>query len=459
MFIGTNVHSIDFFTEDPINEAAEEGAHVNTWDDWHLVATSRPTISLPKFQENNVEITGMNGFVDVSRVLTGYPLYGARTGSIEFLILNQYNINNADYWTQTYHKVAHFLHGQRRKMVLHDDERNYYYDGVFTVDSFEPGENNSTITINYVLQPFKKARRLSDEEWIWDPFDLDYGITMNRLFKDVEVNIPIPESGTTQEWDEYDISDYVGEEPVVPIFYVTIVKQPDSGSDTRTFVYPDVNNDGKIDSMDASDVLDAYIDLSTGGAGFYDKYEKVRGLSAPTFETDTYYKYQSNEYVLLETEPADWSTNWTDYYTLYTAAEQFDRADADRNGKVNSVDATSYILPFYTQLSTTHEYPDTPEGWAAFMGDQPVLANQHLKIDVYARTIEGRVTSASLDVCTDGTAYGSDDITIIEVKGSETETTRTFKVTCPHVVLYGEYVMYKLQGVGSVSISFREGRL
>ena len=80
---------------------------------------------------------------------------------------------------------------------------------MFTVDSFEPGENNSTITINYVLQPFKKARRLSDEEWIWDPFDLDYGITMNRLFKDVEVNIPIPESGGTQEWDEYDISDYV----------------------------------------------------------------------------------------------------------------------------------------------------------------------------------------------------------------------------------------------------------
>ena len=211
--------------------------------------------------------------------------------------------------------------------------------------------------------------------------------------------------------------------------------------------------------MDASDVLDAYIDLSTGGAGFYDKYEKVRGLSAPTFDTDTYYKYQSNEYVLLETEPADWSTNWTNYYTLYTASEQFDRADADRNGKVNSVDATSYILPFYTQLSTTHEYPDTPEGWAAFMGDQPSLTNQHLKIGVYARTVEGRVTSASLDVCTDGTAYGSDDITIIEVKGSETETTRTFEVTCPHVVLYGEYVMYKLQGVGSVSISFREGRL
>lgn len=454
MFIGTNVHSIDFFTEDPINEAAEEGAHVNTWDDWHLVATSRPTISLPKFQENNVEITGMNGFVDVSRVLTGYPLYGARTGSIEFLILNQYNINNADYWTQTYHKVAHFLHGQRRKMVLHDDERNYYYDGVFTVDSFEPGENNSTITINYVLQPFKKARRLSDEEWIWDPFDLDYGITMNRLFKDVEVNRPV---GPSYAFDEYDVSDYVGEEPVVPVLYFTVNKLQDGGTDTRTFVYPDVHKDGTINSSDVTDVLSAYSRASTSGIsnGFLDIYESVTGDSAPTFATNTYYKLDGVEYVLLETEPADWSTNWTDYYTLYSKEEQFDRADANRDGKVNSIDAT-YIQSFYSACAV-HEYTNDLAGWESFMSTQPPEDPQYIWLKVYSSTVEGRVSNASIHVCSDGTAGGSDDISIYEV--SETETTRTFKVTCPHVILYGELVKIMLQGYGSVSISFREGRL
>lgn len=458
MFIGTNVHSIDFFTEDPINEAAEEGAHMNTWDDWHLVATSRPTISLPKFQENNVEITGMNGFVDVSRVLTGYPLYGARTGSIEFLILNQYNINNADYWTQTYHKVAHFLHGQRRKMVLHDDERNYYYDGVFTVDSFEPGENNSTITINYVLQPFKKARRLSDEEWIWDPFDLDYGITMNRLFKDVEVNRPIDYHETDIYWDVYDISDYVGEEPVVPIIYVTFDISRESGPDTRTFVYPDVNNDGTVNPMDVNAVLDAYSRETTQHIenGFLDIYENVTGDSAPTFETDTYYKLDGVEYVLLETEPADWSTNWTDYYTLYSKEEQFDRADADRNGQVNAVDA-SYILSFYTECATKPAGYNSQEGWEDFMGSRPVEDVKEVQIKFWARTVEGRVTNVNINPRSDGTLPEVDDCTMEIV--SEENDKRTFKITCPHVILYGETVKIKCNGYATFSISFREGRL
>ena len=45
-----------------------------------------------------------------------------------------------------------------------------------------------------------------------------------------------------------------------------------------------------------------------------DKYISVPGDSAPAFATDTYYKLESDEYVLLSEEPADWSTNWADYY-------------------------------------------------------------------------------------------------------------------------------------------------
>lgn len=458
MFIGTNVHSIDFFTEDPINEAAEEGAHVNTWDDWHLVATSRPTISLPKFQENNVEITGMNGFVDVSRVLTGYPLYGARTGSIEFLILNQYNINNADYWTQTYHKVAHFLHGQRRKMVLHDDERNYYYDGVFTVDSFEPGENNSTITINYVLQPFKKARRLSDEEWIWDPFDLDYGITMNRLFKDWETDSPIyPPSDTNNKI----VTDYIGSEPVVPNFYVTFTKEYDSEPDTRTFVFPDVDNSGKVTEIDARKIEEAFNRAHTGEPYFYDIFYHIpQSTEAPPFVTDTYYKFEEfgvdGGYVLLDTEPSDWSTNYTSYYMLYSKEEQFDRADADRDGLITLSDRNK-VRAFYGECSVRPASYNTLEGWTDFMGNNPSEIVNEVQIRVYCVTAEGRVSNESITLFSDGREPGGDDTSLELV--SETDTERTFKAMCPHIVLYGDYAKIILQGKGKVSISFREGRL
>lgn len=44
------------------------------------------------------------------------------------------------------------------------------------------------------------------------------------------------------------------------------------------------------------------------------KYTHVSGAEAPTFETNTYYKLEGTDYVLLDEEPADWSTNFTDYF-------------------------------------------------------------------------------------------------------------------------------------------------
>lgn len=43
-------------------------------------------------------------------------------------------------------------------------------------------------------------------------------------------------------------------------------------------------------------------------------YVAVSGASAPTFETDTYYKLENGVYTLLTEEPSDWSTAWTSYY-------------------------------------------------------------------------------------------------------------------------------------------------
>lgn len=451
----SNVHSIDFFYDDPINEEAE-GRHVNTWDDWHIVAQSRPTISPPEFKENNVEIAGMSGFVDVSRVLTGYPLYGARKGSIDFIVLNDYNTPDAKPWTEIYREMVHFLHGQRRKMVLHDDERNYYYDGIFKVDSFESGEFNSTVTISYILQPYKKARRLSNEEWLWDPFDLDYGITVNRLFMNWETEIPLyPDTDVNSR----DFSDYVGDEPVVPEFYVTFDIEYEVGPDTRTFVYPDVNNDGKIDSSDTDDIMSAVSRINTGGQGFYDIFKPVTGDTAPTFAPNTYYSFEEfgreGGYVLLETEPDDWSTNWTDYYYLFISAEeQFDRADTDRDGKVTQLDVGN-VLSFYSAISVG-EYTDDLAGWTDFMQTKPIEVLKEVQIRTYARTVEGRVTNNSITVASDGSVYG-DDVSI--ELASEDMSKRTFKVKSPHVIFYGETIIVRLQGYGTVDISFREGRL
>lgn len=142
----------------------------NTFDDWHLIPTSRPVITPPSLRSQTVDIPGGFGTLDLSEALTGYPLYDNRTGSIEFAVIN----DKWSKWTVAYQTILDYLHGRRMKMVLEDDP-SYYYIGRFTVENWESGDDYSTITINYDLYPYKKQLASTGEKWTWNPFDFDYG--------------------------------------------------------------------------------------------------------------------------------------------------------------------------------------------------------------------------------------------------------------------------------------------
>ena len=127
----------------------------NTWTDWHLVPTSRPVINPPKPKTQYVDIPGADGSIDLTESLAGRPVFSDREGSIEFIVLNDFNIDNYNYnWIDIYTEVLQYLHGRRMRMILEDDP-NYYYDGRFAVNSWKSDANNSTITIDYVVGPYK----------------------------------------------------------------------------------------------------------------------------------------------------------------------------------------------------------------------------------------------------------------------------------------------------------------
>ena len=56
----------------------------NTWEDWHLVPTSRPLFLPPKQKKSITDIPGGDGVLDMSEALTGYPVFNNREGSFEF---------------------------------------------------------------------------------------------------------------------------------------------------------------------------------------------------------------------------------------------------------------------------------------------------------------------------------------------------------------------------------------
>ena len=121
----------------------------NTWDNWHIVSTSRPVFNPPKQKTKFLEIEGGNGLIDLSEALTGYPLYDNREGSFEFVVMNDYKE-----WQEAYSDIADYIHGQRMKAVLEDDPY-YFYEGRFYLNQWKSDKNNSFITIDYNVAPYK----------------------------------------------------------------------------------------------------------------------------------------------------------------------------------------------------------------------------------------------------------------------------------------------------------------
>lgn len=202
-------HSIDFFYIDPLTN--EGGSKVNTWDDWGLVGSSRPTIAPPKPVTNLIKIVGATKFYNASEILTGYPTYESRTGSIEFIVLNDWNKPDAKRWIDIYNEVCEYLHGHELCCVL-EDEPEYYYTGVFSVNEFKSGEYNSNIVIDYELQPYKYNRDESNKGWIWDTMNFETGILTESKFAGLEVSYG---NTLTRDW-----TGIVSTAPVVPTILI-----------------------------------------------------------------------------------------------------------------------------------------------------------------------------------------------------------------------------------------------
>lgn len=130
----------------------------NTYDYWHLVPASRPVINPPKPKTQYVDIPGADGSIDLTESLAGRPVFSDREGSIDFIVLNDLNIDDYDYsdynWVDVYTDILQYLHGKKLQMIL-DDDPMYFYEGRFEVNNWTSDANNSTISINYVLSPYK----------------------------------------------------------------------------------------------------------------------------------------------------------------------------------------------------------------------------------------------------------------------------------------------------------------
>lgn len=141
----------------------------NSWEDWHLIPSSRPVVNPPKERTRFVTIEGRSGSYDYSQVLSGAPVYEDREGSWDFYVDNGHWP-----WHAAYQTILNFLQGRRYTVVLEDDP-SYFYEGSCWVDKWKSDPGHSKITIQYRLAPYKRRIWLEEEAWRWDPFDFENG--------------------------------------------------------------------------------------------------------------------------------------------------------------------------------------------------------------------------------------------------------------------------------------------
>lgn len=122
---------------------------INTWDNWHLIPTTRPVLAQPTPVYNFVEIPGSDGSMDLTDYLIGRPTYSDRQGSFEFYVANDYGN-----WASRRAEIASFLNGRNMKLYL-EDEPNYYYEGRFFFKAWTPDASHSKVTIEYRVKPYR----------------------------------------------------------------------------------------------------------------------------------------------------------------------------------------------------------------------------------------------------------------------------------------------------------------
>ena len=179
----------------------------NTWDDWRLVPSSRPVFNPPAQKVKTLDIPGGDGVIDLSQALTRYPVYQNRTGSIEFIVMNDFKP-----WHMAYSDIMDYLHGQNMRAVLEDDPE-YFYEGRFAVNAWKSEKDWSRIVIDYDVGPYKWSVLSSIDDWLWDPFNFQNGVIRSAFFK----NLKVTTAATTRRLD----AALFGRAPVCPRFIVS----------------------------------------------------------------------------------------------------------------------------------------------------------------------------------------------------------------------------------------------
>lgn len=140
----------------------------HTYDDFKLRIKS-VHIGMPETKESKLELPGADGYLD----MTDY--FGTRYENREIEIECDIEDRGYDNWVYVISQISNYLHGKKRKIVL-DWDACFYYVGRGACEYDKDNRIYSNIVLRFDCEPYKYEITASDEDWLWDPFNLENGV-------------------------------------------------------------------------------------------------------------------------------------------------------------------------------------------------------------------------------------------------------------------------------------------
>lgn len=165
----------------------------NTFDDWHLLSTSRQCVAPPIPKTNYIEVPGKSGMLDYTNALVKTPRYSDREGTWEFIVLNPGDIETyqlKDIYPQNhtdlYSELMQYFDGRVFDKIWLEDDPDYYYTGRVWLSNYQNSSSWSQVTLSYHLEPFKRKFIPSSKHYV------HINSEIIRIGEGVEVNIELP---------------------------------------------------------------------------------------------------------------------------------------------------------------------------------------------------------------------------------------------------------------------------
>lgn len=174
---------VRFLTEPPNHTSISNFGsyeYKHSYKDFGLFPKSKMTVQPPDVRETYIDIAGMDGELDLTEALTGYPSYENRDGKFEFTVMNRST------WDYVYSRLMNEIHGRKMYVIL-DEDSNWYYTGRLKVNSFKSNKNTATIVVDGEFEPYKIAVDAISTRWKWDPFNFETDYARDY----VDLNVPL----------------------------------------------------------------------------------------------------------------------------------------------------------------------------------------------------------------------------------------------------------------------------